>query len=31
MNYIPVSSWTMAKEGSMKVEITGIIYKVLPA
>ena len=24
VNYIPVSSWTMAKEGSKKVEITGI-------
>ena len=24
VNYIPVSSWTMAREGSKKVEITGI-------
>ena len=24
VNYIPISSWTMAKEGSKKVEITGI-------
>ena len=27
MNYVPVSSWTMAKEGSKRVEIGGLTDK----